>query len=150
MSWFYRKLVRPALFTQDSEEIHDRTLNALGRLSGQEVLCDAFASFYRAPDLPVELLGLRFPNPIGLAAGMDKHAAAAPAWEAMGFGFAELGGVTLHPQPGNPAPRMFRVAASEALINRMGFNNPGVEAFAARLAEWRLRGRWPDHPVGIR
>lgn len=149
MSWFYRKLVRPALFTQDSEEIHNRTLNALGRLSGQEVLCDAFASFYRAPELPVQLFGLRFPNPIGLAAGMDKHAAAAPVWEAMGFGFAELGGVTLHPQPGNPAPRMFRVVADESLINRMGFNNPGAEALAAKLAEWRARGRWPGHPVGI-
>jgi dihydroorotate dehydrogenase len=149
MSWFYRKLVRPALFTQDSEEIHNRTLTALGRLSGQEVLCDAFASFYRAPELPVDLFGLKFPNPIGLAAGMDKYAAAPPVWEAMGFGFAELGGVTLHPQPGNPAPRMFRVEADEALINRMGFNNPGAEALAAKLAEWRARGRWPGHPVGV-
>lgn len=149
MSWFYRKLIRPALFTQDSEEIHNRTLNALGWLSRHEVLCDAFADFYHAPELPLELFGLRFANPIGLAAGMDKHAAAVPVWEAMGFGFVEIGGVTWHPQPGNPGPRMFRAVADEALINRMGFNNPGAEVIAAKLAEWHRAGRWPAHPVGI-
>ena len=107
------------------------------------------ASFYGAPELPVELLGLKFPNPVGLAAGMDKHAVAVPAWEALGFGFVELGGVTWHPQPGNPAPRMFRVVPDEALINRMGFNNPGAEAMSQKLAEWRALGRWPKHPVGV-
>src|SRR5215210_3862135 len=108
MSWFYRTLVRPALFTQDSEEIHNRTLAALGALGRHETLCDALGSFYGAPELPSTLFGLRFPNPVGLAAGMDKHAAAAPVWPSLGFGFSELGGVTLHAQPGNPAPRMFR------------------------------------------
>ena len=149
MSWCYRKLVRPVLFSLDSEEIHDRTLKAMGGISRRATLCDAMASFYGAPELPVELLGLKFPNPVGLAAGMDKHAVAVPAWEALGFGFVELGGVTWHPQPGNPAPRMFRVVPDEALINRMGFNNPGAEAMAQKLAEWRALGRWPKHPVGI-
>jgi dihydroorotate dehydrogenase len=149
MSWFYRKLVRPALFSLDSEEIHNRTLDALGWLGRREVLREALASFYHPADLPIELFGLRFPNPVGLAAGMDKHAAAVPLWEALGFGFIELGAVTWHPQPGNPAPRMFRAESDAALINRMGFNNPGAEAIATRLAEWRASGRWPKHPVGI-
>src|SRR5437773_166226 len=149
MSWFYRNLARPALFSLDSEEIHNRTLNALGWLGRHEVLCEALASFYVAPDLSIELFGLTFPNPVGLAAGMDKHAVAVPVWEALGFGFIELGGVTWHPQPGNPAPRMFRAVSDSELVNRMGFNNPGAEVIAARLAEWRASGRWPTHPVGI-
>src|SRR5437870_10101280 len=149
MSWFYRNFIRPALFAQDSEAIHNRALKSLGWVAQRDVLLDALASFYGAPSLPVELFGLKFPNPLGLAAGMDKHAEAVPVWEALGFGFIELGGVTWHPQPGNPAPRLFRAAADAALINRMGFNNPGAEVMAARLAEWRASRRWPKHPVGI-
>jgi len=80
---------------------------------------------------------------------MDKHATSLPVWESLGFGFSEVGGVTWHPQPGNPAPRMFRAVADAALINRMGFNNPGAEAVAAKLSAWRALGRWPRHPVGI-
>ena len=80
---------------------------------------------------------------------MDKHAAAVPIWEKLGFGFCELGGVTWHPQPGNPQPRMFRAVEDEALINRMGFNNPGAQALAGTLAEWKKRGHWPAHPVGV-
>jgi len=97
----------------------------------------------------VQLFGLRFPNPVGLAAGMDKHAAAVPVWEALGFGFCELGGVTWHAQTGNPAPRMFRAVDDEAIINRMGFNNLGAEAIAEKLAHWRALGLWPQHPIGI-
>jgi dihydroorotate dehydrogenase len=149
MSWFYRTFVRPALFAQESEEIHNRTLAVLGWASRHETVCESLAAFHAAPALPVEVFGLKFPNPVGLAAGMDKHAAAAPVWPALGFGFSELGGVTWHAQPGNPAPRMFRAVADDALINRMGFNNPGAEALAARLASWRALGRWPAHPVGI-
>jgi dihydroorotate dehydrogenase len=80
---------------------------------------------------------------------MDKEAEAVPAWEALGFGFTELGAVTRHPQPGNPQPRVFRAVADEAIVNRMGFNNPGAEAVAERLVFWRRAGRWPAHPVGI-
>ncbi|MHB8522219.1 MAG: quinone-dependent dihydroorotate dehydrogenase [Limisphaerales bacterium] len=149
-TWFYRTFVRPALFAQESEVIHNRTIAGLGWVSRHETLCDALASFLSAADLPVSLLGLTFPNPVGLAAGMDKYAEAIPAWPALGFGFSELGGVTWHPQPGNPAPRVFRAIADEALVNRMGFNNPGAEIFAQKLAGWRAAGRWPrNHPVGI-
>jgi dihydroorotate dehydrogenase len=149
MSWCYRRLIRPLLFAQDSESIHNRTIAALAGVSRSSVICSILSSLYSAPKLPIEVFGLQFPNPVGLAAGMDKHAAAVPAWEALGFGFAELGGVTWRAQPGNPAPRMFRVVRDGALINRMGFNNPGAESMAAKLREWRERGRWPKHPIGI-
>jgi dihydroorotate dehydrogenase len=149
MTWAYRTLLRPALFCQDSEKIHDRTLRALAWASRRESICNLLASLFRPADLPLELFGLKFPNPVGLAAGMDKQAAAVPVWSALGFGFTELGGVTRHAQPGNPAPRMFRAIPDQALVNRMGFNNPGADAIAARLAEWRAQGRWPKHPVGL-
>jgi dihydroorotate dehydrogenase len=149
MSWFYRAVVRPVLFARDSEEIHNLTLRVLAQISRRAVLCEALEASYGTPALPIEVFGLRFHNPIGLAAGMDKHAAAMPAWEALGFGFSELGGVTWHAQPGNPAPRMFRAVADGALVNRMGFNNPGAEAVARQLEQWRASGRWPKHPIGI-
>ncbi len=149
MSWFYRTFVRPMLFTMDSEEIHNRTLKTLGKLSSSSLGLDFLGSFYGMPQLPISLWNLNFPNPVGLAAGMDKQAQAVPGWAAFGFGFSELGGVTWHAQPGNSAPRMFRVIPDEALINRMGFNNPGAEAIAQRLAAWKSSGLWPAHPVGI-
>ncbi|EEF57226.1 quinone-dependent dihydroorotate dehydrogenase [Pedosphaera parvula] len=149
MGWPYRHLLRPLLFKQDSEEIHNQTLSALAWASHRPWICDAVGSFFGSEQLPVELFGLKFPNPVGLAAGMDKQAAAVPMWSALGFGFTELGGVTWHQQPGNPMPRMFRAARDQALINRMGFNNPGAEAMAARLKNWHSQNRWPSHPVGI-
>src|SRR6266700_224295 len=149
MSWCYRRLLRPVLFAQDSEQAHNRALRALAWAGRHELVCDALDSFFGAPDLPVETLGLRFANPVGLAAGMDKHAEAAPAWSALGFGFVELGAVTWHAQPGNVQPRLFRAVPDEALINRMGLNNPGAEAFAQKLARWRALGRWPGCPVGV-
>jgi len=149
MSSFYRHVLRPALFTQQAEDIHNRTMRALNFASRHEFVCDAMRSFLGAPTLPVDLFGLKFPNPVGLAAGMDKTAEAVPAWEAMGFGFTELGAATWHAQPGNPQPRVFRAITEEAIVNRMGFNNPGAEAIAEKLAEWRAAKRWPNHPVGI-
>jgi dihydroorotate dehydrogenase len=149
MSWFYRTFIRPTLFAQESEDIHNWTIAGLGYLSRRPLLTEAAASFLSAPDLPVELWNLQFPNPIGLAAGMDKEAEAVPAWQALGFGFSELGGVTWHAQPGNPRPRVFRAVRDEALVNRMGFNNPGAEAIARNLAFWREAGLWPKHPVGL-
>ena len=149
MSWLYRHLIRPVLFTQDAEEAHQRTIRALGWVSRHELACDALESFFGAPALPLEVLGLKFPNPVGLAAGMDKYAEALPAWTALGFGFTELGAVTWHPQPGNPPPRLFRAIADEAIVNRMGFNNPGAEALAQKLSEWRALDCWPKRPVGI-
>jgi len=149
MSALYRTMLRPLLFAQDSERIHDRTIKALAWAGRHPSVCKALSAFYSTEELPVELFGLRFPNPVGLAAGMDKAAAAVPVWAALGFGFTELGGVTRHPQPGNPTPRMFRVVKDRALINRMGFNNPGADAMALRLAAWKKEGRWPKHPAGI-
>ena len=149
MSWFYRNALRPLLFSQDAESIHNRTMGMLNWAGRHEMVCDAMRSFLCAPELPVELFGLRFPNPVGLAAGMDKNAAALPAWAAMGFGFTELGAATWHAQPGNPQPRVFRAIAEEAIVNRMGFNNRGAEAIAGKLVEWKKLNRWPRHPVGM-
>jgi dihydroorotate dehydrogenase len=104
---------------------------------------------YGSPELPVNLFGLDFPNPLGIAAGMDKNGAAVPSWQSIGYGFSEIGGVTLHDQLGNPKPRMFRATAEKALVNRMGFNNIGANAVNDRLKDWKDRGLWPDSPVGI-
>lgn len=149
MSVLYRRLIRPYLFLQESEAIHNRTLRALGLASKSTLACRLVQAIYGAPDLPIELFGLRFPNPVGLAAGMDKQAEAVPAWAALGFGHSELGGVTWHAQPGNPAPRMFRAIPDLALVNRMGFNNGGAQELAQTLQLWRDSGRWPRHPVAI-
>jgi dihydroorotate dehydrogenase len=137
------------LFQQNPEEIHARTLRALGWAGGNELLSGLIESLFGAASLPTEAFGLHFPNPVGLAAGMDKDAEALPAWAALGFGFTELGAVTWQAQPGNPAPRLFRAIPDEAIVNRMGFNNAGAEALAEKLRRWRASGRWPRHPVGI-
>jgi dihydroorotate dehydrogenase len=149
MSWFYRNTLRPILFTQDAESIHNRTMAMLNWAGRNELVCDAMRSFLGAPELPIELFGLRFPNPVGLAAGMDKNAEALPAWAAMGFGFTELGAATWHAQPGNPPPRVFRAIPEDAIVNRMGFNNLGAETIAEKLGEWKKSRRWPKHPVGM-
>ncbi len=149
MSWIYRQMIRPALFQNDAETIHSRTMHGLAWAGRHAFVCDVMESFLSPPTLPVDLFGLRFTNPIGLAAGMDKCGEAVPTWAALGFGFAELGGVTWLAQPGNPTPRIFRAVSEEAIVNRMGFNNPGAEALAEKLKQWRAMGRWPKHPVGI-
>ena len=149
MGWVYRHLIRPWLFTKDPEEAHNRALGLLGEASHNDTACRAMQALFGAPPLPVEVFGLKFPNPVGLAAGLDKHAAAVPAWAALGFGFSELGGVTWLPQPGNPQPRMFRAVAEAAIVNRLGFNTAGAEALAAALADWKESGAWPAHPVGL-
>ncbi len=149
MSWLYRTFVRPNFFDRDPEEAHDLVIGRLGWASRRRWALGMAGCFLRGPSLPVELFGLTFPNPIGLAAGMDKSGTAVPAWAALGLGFSELGGVTQHGQPGNPQPRIFRVIEDEALINRMGFNNPGAAALAARLRDWHELGVWPAHPVGV-
>jgi dihydroorotate dehydrogenase len=149
MSWAYRKLLRPVLFTREPESIHHRTLRGLGWIGRHEAASGFVSAIFEPPTMPQELFGLAFRNPIGLAAGMDKFAEAVPAWEALGFGFSELGAVTWHPQPGNPEPRLFRLVSEQAIINRMGFNNPGAEVFAASIKAWRDSGHWPAHPVGV-
>ncbi len=101
------------------------------------------------PRLERTVFGVRFPSPVGLAAGFDKNAVALPAWQALGFGFAEIGTVTAKGQPGNPKARLFRLPELEAVINRLGFNNQGAEAIAARLSELKASGGWPRIPVGV-
>ncbi len=149
MGWIYRNCLRSLLFLQESEAAHNRILKGLSLASKVPMLPMLADGLYGAPNLPLEIAGLRFPNPVGLAAGMDKSAAAVPMWERLGFGFAELGGVTRHAQSGNDAPRMFRAVADRALVNRMGFNNPGADTFASALSEWHARDEWPGHPIGI-
>lgn len=149
MGWLHKKILRPLLFRRDSERAHNFVVSQLARASKNNFALGALENFYGAPELSTEVFGLNFPNPLGLAAGMDKHAAAVPGWAALGFGFCELGGVTWHAQDGNPKPRMFRAIADEAVINRMGFNNSGAEAMAQKLAGWKKSNRWPNHPVGI-
>ena len=149
MGLFHKTLIRPLLFRQDSETAHNKAVHALARASRNSMALGMVKKIYGAADLPTEVFDLKFPNPVGLAAGMDKHAAAVPGWAALGFGFAELGGVTWHAQDGNPKPRMFRAIPDEAVINRMGFNNSGAEAVAQKLSDWKKSGLWPAHPVGI-
>jgi dihydroorotate dehydrogenase len=132
---FYTRVSRRALFRLgggDPEVAHERTLRALTRLSRHPRLISALHHHFGAP-APRTVFGVRFPNPVGLAAGMDKDGTALPAWPALGFGFVEVGTVTRQAQPGNPRPRLFRLPASEAIINRMGFNNAGADTLAARL-----------------
>jgi len=129
-------LIRPLLFSLDAERAHNCTLNALKaveRLPGASQLLRATVGGGAAPSLPVQVMGLQFPNPLGLAAGLDKEACCADAFHALGFGFVELGTVTPRPQPGNPRPRLFRLPDHDAIINRMGFNSAGLDAFLAHL-----------------
>lgn len=123
-------LARPWLFSLDPEQAHHRTLAALER-AYQLGLTRALRP--RLADDPVHAMGLTFPNPVGLAAGLDKNAAHIDALGDLGFGFIEVGTVTPRPQPGNPKPRMFRLVPARALINRLGFNNDGVTAFVANV-----------------
>jgi dihydroorotate dehydrogenase len=144
----YEKLLKPLLFRLDPETAHHLAINTLARLSRSRFLLSLFAA-PEFPNLERTVFGVKFPNPIGLAAGMDKNAAALPAWEALGFGFVEAGTVTARAQPGNPKPRIFRLPEHDALINRLGFNNDGADAVAARLDRLRHAGRWPAIPVGL-
>jgi dihydroorotate dehydrogenase len=123
-------LLRPLLFSLDPETAHRVTL----RLTD---LASLFPRGMRAA--PVRVMGLEFANPVGLAAGLDKHAEHVDALAGLGFGFIELGGVTPRPQPGNPRPRLFRLAAARAIINRYGLNSVGVEAFARNLGRARTK-----------
>ncbi|MFD6566009.1 quinone-dependent dihydroorotate dehydrogenase [Micromonospora profundi] len=131
----FERAVRPWLFRLgggDAEAAHEWTLRRLAALSRRPAALAALRTRY-AVSAPRTVFGVRFPNPVGLAAGMDKDGAALAAWPALGFGFVEVGTVTAHAQPGNPRPRLFRLPASEAVVNRMGFNNAGAAALAARL-----------------
>jgi dihydroorotate dehydrogenase len=136
MSLLPYALTRPFLFGLDAEKAHELTLATFARLQGTPLRWAWSNEF--VPD-PIELAGLRFPNRIGLAAGLDKDARCIDALGGMGFGFVEVGTVTPRPQPGNPKPRLFRLRQANALINRLGFNNDGLEAFVANVQRARFR-----------
>lgn len=130
-------VLRPLLFQFDAERAHDATLRLLD--GAHRVGIDALVAKPPAP-LPTRLFGLTFPNPVGLGAGLDKNGAHIDALMAMGFGFVEVGTVTPRPQAGNPKPRMFRLARHRAVINRLGFNNDGVDALVRNVARARRKG----------
>ena len=129
-------LIRPLLFSLDAERAHDLTLAALRqayRVPGTKAMMRGIYAG-RVPSMPVHVMGLRLRNPLGLAAGLDKNALCVEPLSDFGFGFLELGTVTPRAQPGNPKKRLFRIPQHEAIINRMGFNSIGIDAFVANLA----------------
>ncbi|MDR6229586.1 dihydroorotate dehydrogenase [Pseudomonas sp. SORGH_AS199] len=128
--------LRPLLFKMSPEGSHDLALDLIGA-AGRLGL----TGLGRRPGrLPVQVMGLEFPNPVGLAAGLDKNGAAIDGFAGLGFGFIEIGTVTPRPQPGNPKPRLFRLEQADAIINRMGFNNAGVDALIERVKAARFQG----------
>jgi dihydroorotate dehydrogenase len=134
-------LARAGLFRMDAEDAHHLTLCVLGA-AGRTGLARLLAT--RVPDLPRTVMGIPLRNPVGLAAGLDKEGAAIDGLAALGFGFIEVGTVTPRAQPGNPRPRIFRLPEAGALINRMGFNNGGVDQFVKNVQAARYRG-----PLGL-
>ena len=129
-------VIRPALFALSAERSHDMTLQSL-RMAERLGLTGLVSKQYQAP---VSCMGLSFPNPVGLAAGLDKNGEVFNALGAWGFGFIEIGTVTPKPQPGNPQPRLFRLPDHEAIINRMGFNNKGVDYWVEQVKQRRYQG----------
>ncbi|MDS1140740.1 quinone-dependent dihydroorotate dehydrogenase [Pusillimonas sp. SM2304] len=132
-------LARSALFSLDAETAHELTLKSLQKAYDCSLTRNLMAA---RPEYPCTLMGLAFRNPVGLAAGLDKNGAHIDALGNLGFGFVEVGTVTPLPQPGNPKPRMFRLPRAQALINRLGFNNQGLDTFIAnvRNSQWRSQG----------
>jgi dihydroorotate dehydrogenase len=126
-------LLKPVLFSLDAETAHELTIASMKRLSGLMPPAN-FAN------QGVEVMGLQFPNRVGLAAGLDKNGEAINGWGRLGFGFVEIGTVTPRPQPGNPKPRLFRIPEKQGIINRMGFNNHGVDALLANVKAANFKG----------
>ncbi len=131
------KLIRSALFKMDAEKAHHISLNIL-----QKLLHGAPGRHFksRVPNNPVNVMGLEFRNPVGLAAGLDKNADYIEGLGNLGFGFIEIGTVTPRPQPGNPLPRLFRIPEKSAIVNRMGFNNAGVDHLVEQVKHHRYNG----------
>ncbi|MEM9444680.1 MAG: quinone-dependent dihydroorotate dehydrogenase [Verrucomicrobiota bacterium] len=142
----YQNLLRPLFFLLDPERVHHISLAALSKTPIARFI-SPWTSLLESD--PIKLWGITFPNRIGLAAGFDKNAEALPAWPKLGFGHVELGTVTCQAQPGNPKPRIFRIASHQGLINRMGFPNNGANAIATKLQRYKQNKTWPSIPVGI-
>ena len=143
----WRLVARPLISRLDSEKSHDIALGAMSRLDNSNYGKSLMNRFYRSPELPIHTLGRLFHHPLGLAAGMDKGAKALSAWPALGFSWIEYGGITRYPQDGNPKPRMFRANSERALVNSMGFNNPGASSVRDSLIKRKALGNWPNTPV---
>jgi len=143
----YRMFGRPILGLIDSERAHGIGLSTLSKLERTSMGRGFLKSLYQSPEVPTNVFGLSFSHPLGIAAGFDKKAAALSAWPSLGFSWMEYGGITRFPQDGNPKPRMFRANKENALVNRMGFNNPGALAVRENLIERRSIGLWPNNPV---
>ncbi len=143
------RLLKPLLFGLGAETAHNRLLGALAVAPDLTALVASLGASTPAPKLAREVAGLPFAGPVGLAAGLDKDGVAIPVWEALGFGFIEVGTVTALAQPGNPKPRLFRLPKDRALINRMGFNNRGSAALAAQLRRLKRADKWPKVPLGV-
>ncbi len=134
----YRRLLRPVMFragSGDPERVHEQTLAVIEAVGRSRLARGAVSAFCVGRQTPVTVAGIEFPGLVGLAAGMDKNGVGVRSWGAFGFGHVELGTVTAQAQPGNDRPRLFRLRRSQALINRMGFNNAGASALATRLAD---------------
>jgi dihydroorotate dehydrogenase len=144
-------LIRAQLFRLDPERAHGLAMGGVSWAARHPGALRALGWAFAPRDerLAVTAFGLRFANPVGLAAGFDKDGVAAAAWPSLGFGHVELGSVTAVPQPGNPPPRLFRLSEDRAIVNRMGFNNEGADALAARVRRARERPWWPDAPLGV-
>ena len=133
-------LLRKLLFRLDPEKAHEFTAGQIAHIQQIPFLMRAIERYCRPPASAARtLFGLQFRSPIGIAGGFDKNATMMPFLAALGFGFIEVGTVTLRPQPGNPKPRMFRYPEHKAIINRLGFNNDGADAVAARLQKWKRK-----------
>ena len=142
MGRVFRFISRPLPAVQDSEKAHGRSLLMLRILASNPVTRFVLRTLYKPThNLPIRRFGIDFEHPFGIAAGMDKRAEALRGWESVGLGFSEIGGVTMLEQEGNPKPRMFRHGRDRALVNRMGFNNPGSEKVALRLKQSRKHNR---------
>ncbi|MBM94908.1 MAG: dihydroorotate dehydrogenase (quinone) [Oceanospirillaceae bacterium] len=135
MNWY--NAIRPLLFSMNAETAHEFSLDMLGVIERLKLLPHLVPN---VADYPVTVAGIEFPNPVGLAAGLDKNGDYIDALASLGFGFIEIGTITPRPQPGNPKPRMFRIPERQAIINRMGFNNRGVDYLVDRVKAARYRG----------
>jgi len=143
----WKLFAQPSLRFVDSERAHSATMAVLSRFGESSLGQRVINRIYGAPELPIEVFDMLFHHPLGLAAGFDKKAKALLSWNALGFSWTEYGGITRYPQEGNPKPRMFRANKNQALVNSMGFNNPGASKVSEDLKIRKSVGKWPKSPV---
>ena len=150
MGVIYRQVLRPMLALQDSENAHSRTIKMLRRFGNNRITRLMISTIYKSnKKLPITVFGQEYLHPFGLAAGMDKKGEAINGWGSLGLSFAEIGGITMLEQSGNPKPRMFRSNSQKALVNRMGFNNPGSKNMQSRLENHYNRFGKPNIPIWV-